>query len=170
MARHQPSAIPDADSTFTLERVVSSLNGLRAIVIGAGVGGLCVARSLALRGAEVAVFERSSSQERSQAGGMITVWWNATQALAELEFAQPVVEAGTIINQIDFSTERGRRIDPVAIPACLSEARIDVGRVVAALAGNQHVRVHQRRQVGGILHGGCGLADRRRRHVTRDVT
>ena len=89
---------------------MSNLSGLRVIVIGAGVGGLCVARSLAQRGADVAVFERSTSQERSQVGGMITVWWNATMALAEIGLAEPVVQAGTVIDQIHFATDRGRRI------------------------------------------------------------
>jgi 2-polyprenyl-6-methoxyphenol hydroxylase-like FAD-dependent oxidoreductase len=92
-----------------LERTVN-LSGMRVIVVGAGVGGLCVARSLTLRGADVAVFERTSSQERSQVGGMISVWWNATKALAELQLAERVVQAGTVMSQIAFATDRGRHI------------------------------------------------------------
>jgi 2-polyprenyl-6-methoxyphenol hydroxylase-like FAD-dependent oxidoreductase len=83
---------------------------MRAIIIGGGIGGLCAARAMTQLGADAAVFERSSSQERSEVGGAITVWWNAVRGLAQLNLAAAVIEAGTVLNRVEFTTDRGRRI------------------------------------------------------------
>ena len=59
--------------------------------------------------------------------------------------------------------QRGGGVDPVAGPARLAQPRVDLGGVVAALAGNQDVGRGEGLQIAGILDRRGGFADRRRR-------
>ncbi|HYP30173.1 MAG TPA: FAD-dependent monooxygenase [Blastocatellia bacterium] len=62
--------------------------GRRAIIIGAGPGGLTSAIALRRAGFEVAVYERA--QEMREIGSGLTLWPNAMQALEKLELAEAV--------------------------------------------------------------------------------
>ena len=64
----------------------------RALVIGAGIGGLTAALALRRAGLDVAVFERAPTVEAAGAG--IWIWPNAIRALDRLGHGRGVVAAG----------------------------------------------------------------------------
>ena len=57
----------------------------KAIVVGAGVGGLATAIALRQAGIDVAVYERATEREKLQVGSGIHLWQNALRALQQLE-------------------------------------------------------------------------------------
>src|SRR3954447_19327052 len=80
--------------------------GRRAVVVGAGIGGLAAAAALAQRGWEVRIHERSPSHEPVGAG--ISLWPNALRALDVLGVgdavrASAVLGGGTGIRRPDGS-------------------------------------------------------------------
>lgn len=83
----------------------------RALVIGGGIGGLSVARALALGGLDVAVFERAPEVERIQVGGAIHVWHNGMRGLQRLGLADQVAEIGgpaAAVQTAEMRNWRGR--------------------------------------------------------------
>ncbi|MCF3594704.1 FAD-dependent monooxygenase [Rhodobacteraceae bacterium LMO-12] len=70
------------------------LNGLRAIVIGAGIGGLGVARALALRGAHVKVIEQAP--EIGEVGAGLQMSPNAMAVLRGLGLDQALESGGAV--------------------------------------------------------------------------
>ena len=66
---------------------------MKALIIGAGIGGLTAGVALRRAGVEVAVFERRSDLANIQIGGGIVLWANAVRALQQLELAQSVQSA-----------------------------------------------------------------------------
>ncbi len=69
-----------------------SILGLRVAVIGAGIGGLAVARALALRGADVTVLEQAEAITEVGAGLQIAP--NGLRVLAALGLEDAVAKAG----------------------------------------------------------------------------
>jgi 2-polyprenyl-6-methoxyphenol hydroxylase-like FAD-dependent oxidoreductase len=63
----------------------------RAVVIGAGIGGLAAALALAQRGWQVTVLERESGLDST--GAALAIWPNGTRALARLGLAELVERA-----------------------------------------------------------------------------
>ncbi len=56
--------------------------GLRTVVVGAGVGGLAVARGLRELSHEVVIIEEAPSLRTS--GAAVSLWFNGTAALIKL--------------------------------------------------------------------------------------
>src|SRR5688500_13121527 len=79
----------------------------RALVVGAGIGGLTAAIALRRAGIEATVFERRADIARVQIGGGIVLWHNALRALSELDLAQPVVEAASVLERCEWRTRNG---------------------------------------------------------------
>ena len=65
---------------------------MRAVIIGAGIGGLTTSIALRQAGVETKVFERAS--ELREIGAGITLWPNAIKALRKLDVADAVLAAG----------------------------------------------------------------------------
>ena len=80
---------------------------LRAIVIGAGVGGLATAVAFRRAGIDVAVFERRSDVSRVQRGGGFVLWQNAVTALAELDLADQTIATATPLERSEWLTWNG---------------------------------------------------------------
>ncbi len=78
----------------------------RAIVIGGGIGGLCVAIGLRQIGIEVSVYEQAPALGRVGAG--LTVWANAIKALRKLGVADAVLASAARIERAEVRTARGR--------------------------------------------------------------
>ncbi|MDT5057545.1 MAG: FAD-dependent urate hydroxylase, partial [Mycobacterium sp.] len=57
-------------------------NGLRILVIGAGVGGISIARGLLRDGHDVTVFEKRPDMRPG--GGAVTIWSNGSTVLEQL--------------------------------------------------------------------------------------
>lgn len=77
-----------------------------AIIIGAGIGGLSAAIALRRAGIGPAVFERVS--ERPEAGAGLSLWTNATKALARLGLADAVREASVPIERLQIRSRQGQ--------------------------------------------------------------
>lgn len=83
---------------------------LRALIIGAGVGGLATAVALRRAGVEAAIFERGRTLEQIQVGGGFYLQHNAIAALRQLDLADQVCAAGKRIAHNEFRTWRGRNL------------------------------------------------------------
>ena len=80
----------------------------KAIVVGAGPGGLTAAIALVAAGFDPLVLE-CDARDRPTGSGL-TLWPNAIAALETLELARPVLEVGASIDRIAMYTSRGRRL------------------------------------------------------------
>ena len=69
---------------------MSATPARKAIIIGAGVGGLSAAIGLQRAGLEVVVLERHADPRIIESGGAFILWNNAMKALARLELADDV--------------------------------------------------------------------------------
>jgi 2-polyprenyl-6-methoxyphenol hydroxylase-like FAD-dependent oxidoreductase len=78
---------------------------MRAVVIGAGVGGLTAAIALERAGVEVIVHERSPDTAALQQGGGIVIWHNALRALRQIEV--DLDDIGIPIEDMHWCSARG---------------------------------------------------------------
>jgi 2-polyprenyl-6-methoxyphenol hydroxylase-like FAD-dependent oxidoreductase len=81
-------------------------DGRRILVVGAGIGGLAVARVLARSGFSVEVVEREPGWDESGTG--IYLPGNAIRALRALGLEHAVIARGIVIQRQRFSDSRGR--------------------------------------------------------------
>ncbi|WP_231986234.1 NAD(P)/FAD-dependent oxidoreductase [Mycobacterium sp. E2479] len=82
---------------------------LHILVIGAGVGGISVARGLMRDGHDVTVFERRPDSQPG--GGAVTIWPNGARVLDQL--GVDMDGAGQLLSTVRVKTPTGRRITTV---------------------------------------------------------
>jgi 2-polyprenyl-6-methoxyphenol hydroxylase-like FAD-dependent oxidoreductase len=82
----------------------------RAIIVGAGVGGLSTALTLRQVGIDVAVFEAADQLRRIMLGGGFTLWPNAMRSLQKIGVAEGVEAAGAPFQFSEFWTRDGERL------------------------------------------------------------
>jgi FAD-dependent urate hydroxylase len=82
------------------------MRSLRILVIGAGVGGVSVARGLLRDGHDVTVFERRPALQA--AGGAVTIWSNGATVLGQL--GVDMDGAGQLLSTLRVTTSTGRRL------------------------------------------------------------
>lgn len=83
---------------------------MRAIVVGAGIGGLSAAVALRRAGIETEVYERATTLAGIQAGGGLVLWHNAVLALRRLGLADEVAAIGHELHRHEFRSWRGRQL------------------------------------------------------------
>ncbi|OCX66523.1 monooxygenase [Thioclava sp. SK-1] len=93
------------------------LSGQKITIVGAGIGGLCVARALALKGAQVEVLERAAAIQEVGAGIQISP--NAARVLHALGLAEALADAGLRTDAVELVN--GETAQAVA--------RLDMGRL-----------------------------------------
>lgn len=81
---------------------------MRAVIIGAGIGGLAAAVALRRVGIECLVIERVA--EVREVGAGLSIWSNAVNALRELRVDVKVMAAGSVVERIVSQTPAGRFI------------------------------------------------------------
>jgi 2-polyprenyl-6-methoxyphenol hydroxylase-like FAD-dependent oxidoreductase len=86
---------------------------MRAIVIGAGVGGLSAGLALRNAGIESIVFEQMP--ELHEVGSGLTLWVNAMRALQEIGMADAVRQRGAVVEEIENRTSGGRLMSALPI-------------------------------------------------------
>jgi FAD-dependent urate hydroxylase len=86
---------------------------LRVLVIGAGVGGLSVARGLLRDGHDVTVFERRPRVQPG--GGAVTIWSNGATVLHQL--GVDMDGAGQQLSTVRVTTSTGRRVTTLDLTA-----------------------------------------------------
>ncbi|ORV14737.1 FAD-dependent oxidoreductase [Mycobacterium celatum] len=79
---------------------------LRVLVVGAGVGGISVARGLLRDGHDVAVFDQRP--EITAGGGAVTIWPNGATVLAQL--GVDMAGAGQLLSSVQVLTSTGHPI------------------------------------------------------------
>lgn len=122
------------------ERNEARLDGLRALVVGGGIGGLTLARALALRGARVRVLEQAGAIAEVGAGLQISP--NGAVVLRALGLEEALIAAGAV---------RGR-----AVQLCDHHGR-EVTRLDLMRQGGAYYQVH-RADLIGVLEAGARAA------------
>jgi 2-polyprenyl-6-methoxyphenol hydroxylase-like FAD-dependent oxidoreductase len=97
----------------------------RAIVAGAGIGGLTAALALRQAGFEVSVFERRAELGEVNTG--LSLWAFAIRRLAELGLGDPDA-FGVPIERLVHRTSTGRLLTDVAVPHPMPTASYDIHR------------------------------------------
>src|SRR5215207_8153465 len=98
---------------------------MRAIIIGAGIGGLTTAIALRQSGVETVIFERAD--ELREVGAGITLWANAMQALGKLGVADAVLAAGAPVAGGQVRSWRGEVLYEVPLGALEEMYGVSVG-------------------------------------------
>ncbi|MBV9320739.1 MAG: FAD-dependent monooxygenase [Mycobacterium sp.] len=102
------SRLPGTPRTARSARLTPVLNAppsrLRALIVGAGVGGISIARGLLRDGHEVSVFERRSDVQAG--GGAVTIWSNGATVLEQL--GVDMDGAGQLLSTVRVVTSTGR--------------------------------------------------------------
>ncbi len=83
------------------------------LVVGAGVGGISVARALLRDGHDVTVFEQASAVRAG--GGAVTIWSNGAKVLGQL--GVDMSGAGQLLSRVEVSTASGRRLAVIDVAA-----------------------------------------------------
>src|ERR1700724_2954323 len=86
---------------------------LRILVIGAGVGGVSIARGLLRDGHDVTVFERRPALQA--AGGAVTIWSNGATVLGQL--GVDMDGAGQLLSTLRVVTSTGRPVATLDLSA-----------------------------------------------------
>lgn len=102
---------------------------MRAVIIGAGIGGLATAVALRRAGVEVIVIERVGSIREVGAG--LSLWSNAVKALRELGLETSVMASASVIERHMVRTPAGRPV-----------AESDFG-VISRMAGAPSICIHR---------------------------
>jgi FAD-dependent urate hydroxylase len=89
---------------------------LRALVVGAGVGGISVARGLLRDGHDVTVFERRPNMQAG--GGAVTIWSNGATVLGQL--GVDMDGAGQLLSTLRIVTSTGRPLASVDLDAIVN--------------------------------------------------
>jgi 2-polyprenyl-6-methoxyphenol hydroxylase-like FAD-dependent oxidoreductase len=129
---------------------VAAVEGRRAIIVGAGVGGLTAAIALRRIGMDPVVFERASDLRKIQIGGGLQVWTNAMKALRQLNLMDAVIDASGELQQFDFRTASGdvlvswsvsERSRALGAPS-VGISRVDLHRVLLGALGDGIVNLN----------------------------
>ena len=118
----------------------------RAVVIGAGIGGLTAAIALRRSGWDVTVCERSP--ELREVGAGLTLWTNAVKVLRKLGVGEAVEAAAGPIRQSELRSWRGRllvgtdfgRLSEKLGAPTIGIHRADLQSVLADAVGREHIR------------------------------
>jgi 2-polyprenyl-6-methoxyphenol hydroxylase-like FAD-dependent oxidoreductase len=82
---------------------------LKAVVVGAGFGGLTAVQALRTRGVDAILFEQADDLRKVQVGSGLTFWVNAALALKSIGLLDAVEAAGARAERSEFwSWRRGR--------------------------------------------------------------
>jgi 2-polyprenyl-6-methoxyphenol hydroxylase-like FAD-dependent oxidoreductase len=133
-------------------------NDAPVLVIGAGIGGLTAALALHSHGVPVEVYERRSERTVELAGTGMTIWSNATSALATLGLRDELMKVGAVIRRARHFSERDEVVFETAIAdleapgstPSLSIARGDLIRVLLDACATCGIPVRLNRGLVGL--------------------
>ena len=131
----------------------------RIVIVGAGIGGLCAARAVALAGDEPVLLERSSGD--SAVGAGLLLWPNAVRALDALGLGAAVRGVGEPVNRTTIRDATGRPLWETDIAALTRRAgapMLAVERPALHEALGEDLAVRLNATVTGVDDGGAVLA------------
>ena len=79
----------------------------RALIVGAGIGGITAGVALRNAGYAPTVFERRSDPRMIEFGGGMVLWCNATKALEKVGLLDRVAETGVALDRFEWCTPEG---------------------------------------------------------------
>lgn len=106
----------------------------KIIIIGGGIGGLCIAIALEQYGFDVKVYERV--KKLGEVGAGLTLWSNAIKVLRKLGVADAVINAGSKLKRSQIRTNNGETL----FDARTDEMEAKLGEPVVAI---HRVDLHQ---------------------------
>ena len=117
----------------------------RAVIVGAGIGGLTAAIALKQTGWDVSVYERA--RELREVGAGITLWANAVKVLRKLGVSEAIEAAAATIRQTEVRTWRGKlllasdfgRINQKLNTPTIGIHRADLQAKLADALGREHI-------------------------------
>ncbi|WP_431306150.1 FAD-dependent oxidoreductase [Mycobacterium hubeiense] len=95
------------------DRNAPSSRALKVLVLGAGVGGLSIARGLLRDGYDVTVFEQRPHLQAG--GGAVTIWSNGETVLGQL--GVDMTGSGQLLSSVEVWTSSGRRLATLDLTA-----------------------------------------------------
>ncbi|MFK0295419.1 FAD-dependent monooxygenase [Streptomyces sp. NPDC090442] len=138
--KHNQRTEHQADQSHPPQRQSRGRRPAKAIVIGAGIGGLTAAIALRRVGVEVEVYERAS--QLAAKGSALSVMSNAISALDSLGIDLALERRGQVANTFTIMDSRGRHIrelpmrevsDALGVPnVCISRADLQQALLEAA--------------------------------------
>lgn len=93
-------------------------NGLKAIVIGGGIGGVTAAYALNGAGIRADVYEQATDLSKIYVGSGIHMWNNAMRALSEIGLAKAVEDAAgpeAVVEHMQIKSHKGKLLADVAL-------------------------------------------------------
>jgi 2-polyprenyl-6-methoxyphenol hydroxylase-like FAD-dependent oxidoreductase len=120
---------------------------MRAMVIGAGIGGLSAGIALNRIGAEVTVYERMT--ELHEVGSGLTLWTNAIKTLDKLGVGETVRQQGGLVRTLDNRTWDGKELKVLPISEVgerfgahsYGVHRAELQRLLADVLGQDHLEL-----------------------------
>ena len=125
--------------------------GLRAIIVGAGIGGLSAALALRRVGIDVLVLERST--ELREVGAGIQLWVNGMRGLQHIGLAESVLGLAAPTETYEFRSWRGKLLMRMPVgelarrhgsPPAITVRRADLLKLLAEAVGEGAVRLGAR--------------------------
>jgi 2-polyprenyl-6-methoxyphenol hydroxylase-like FAD-dependent oxidoreductase len=117
----------------------------RAVIVGAGIGGLTAAIALKQTGWDVSVYERA--YELHEVGAGITLWANAVKVLRKLGVGEAIESVAATVRQSEVRTWRGKLLlgtnfeslsEKVKAPS-IGIHRADLQAKLADALGREHI-------------------------------
>lgn len=136
-----------------------STRSLRILVVGAGVGGISIARGLLRDGHDVTVFERRPDVKAG--GGAVTIWSNGATVLGQL--GVDMDGAGQLLSTLRVTTPTGRPVatvdltaivDRLGAPVRMVPRRVPLERL---LEGFPTDRIWRNARAVGVVSNGLRL-------------
>jgi 2-polyprenyl-6-methoxyphenol hydroxylase-like FAD-dependent oxidoreductase len=124
----------------------------KALVVGAGIGGLTTAAGLLRQGIETQVFEARPSPGRLLTGGGFMLWHNAFLALRRIGLDESVAADSVRMRVHEFRSDSGRRLahwdldgptEKCGAPACALR-RSSLHKVLTEAVGDHRIRLGSR--------------------------
>jgi 2-polyprenyl-6-methoxyphenol hydroxylase-like FAD-dependent oxidoreductase len=121
----------------------------KALIVGAGIGGLTAALAMRQAGIDVTVFEQAPRLQDVQAGGGLLVWNNGMRALREIDLHEQAEKSAAVLDVTTFNSYKGgvlatwpieRVAKDLGVPT-VGVVRGDLHKVLADALGEEPIRV-----------------------------
>lgn len=89
------------------------MENLKAIIIGAGIGGLTAGIALSQVGYEVEIYDRVS--ELRPAGAGISLWSNGVKVLNSLGLGKQIAQVGGLMDQMQYISHTGELLNHISL-------------------------------------------------------